>query len=173
MYKWRQEELTEVDLAESTSYDLTYGFYIWETRLSPILSHCGLRTICGALSRKQIPTRLVKMAEKPYPVQKSTTSFWRTNLHPLDSHRSTETLPTSADIVIIGAGYAGASVVHHLLEHESFSKRKPFVVILEAREACSGATGRNGGHLKPGTNDILYYLTYSVMTLVCSRSIHT
>jgi glycine/D-amino acid oxidase-like deaminating enzyme len=72
-----------------------------------------------------------------------------------------------ADIVIIGAGYAGASTVYHLLEKSNESPSEPSIVILEAREACSGATGRNGmisspeimlgiginlstgGHLKP------------------------
>lgn len=90
------------------------------------------------------------MSDKPYPVPNSTTSFWRTNLHSLDNHRSTDAVPSEADIVIIGAGYAGASVAHHLLENEQFTKSQPSIVILEAREACSGATGRNGGHLKPG-----------------------
>ncbi|KAL3457336.1 FAD dependent oxidoreductase [Aspergillus heterothallicus] len=78
----------------------------------------------------------------------SITSFWRTQPHPLDSHRSTEALPEESDIVIIGAGYAGASVTHHILEQTKDSK-VPSIVILEGREACSGATGRNGGHLKP------------------------
>ncbi|KAL3443965.1 FAD dependent oxidoreductase-domain-containing protein [Aspergillus insuetus] len=68
--------------------------------------------------------------------------------HALDSHRSTEILPTEADIVIIGAGYAGASVTHHILE-QAKDGQTPSIVILEGREACSGATGRNGGHLKP------------------------
>lgn len=81
-----------------------------------------------------------------FPVKDATTPFWRTQLDDLDNHRSTTELPAEADIVIIGAGYSGASVVHHLLEHKS---RPLTVVILEAREACSGATGRNGGHLKP------------------------
>lgn len=90
------------------------------------------------------------MSEKPYPVPNSTTSFWRTGLHSLDSHRSTEKLPPEADVVIIGAGYAGASIAHNLLRNESFANKKSSIVILEAREACSGATGRNGGHLKPG-----------------------
>lgn len=102
------------------------------------------------------------MAEKPYPVPNSTTSFWRTKLHGLDSHRSTEALPSSADIVIIGAGYTGASVVHHLLENEGFSKKQPSIVILEAREACSGATGRNGGHLKPGMDDVMQSLNMAI-----------
>ncbi|PVI03038.1 DAO-domain-containing protein [Periconia macrospinosa] len=80
----------------------------------------------------------------------STLSFWRSNPHALDDHRTTPDLPTSADIVIVGAGYAGASVAHHILAlQKSHNIQIPSIVILEAREACSGATGRNGGHLKP------------------------
>ncbi|KAJ5238567.1 hypothetical protein N7468_003186 [Penicillium chermesinum] len=80
------------------------------------------------------------------PVANSTTSFWRTTTHRLDRHRSTPDLPTESDIVIIGAGFAGASLAHFLLKD---NPSPPSVTILEAREACSGATARNGGHLKP------------------------
>ena len=60
----------------------------------------------------------------------------------MDSHRSTPELPQKCDIVIIGADYTGATIAYHLLdENESAG---PSMVILEAREACSGATGRNG-----------------------------
>ncbi|KAI7187117.1 FAD dependent oxidoreductase superfamily [Hortaea werneckii] len=89
------------------------------------------------------------MPTSSLPVADSTKPFWRSSPHELDNHRSTEQLPAAADIVIIGAGYAGASIAHHLLEQIGESSQKPRVVILEAREACSGATGRNGGHLKP------------------------
>ncbi|KAL2802184.1 FAD dependent oxidoreductase-domain-containing protein [Aspergillus granulosus] len=84
----------------------------------------------------------------PTLASNSITSFWRTQPHPLDSHRSTDTLPEEADIVIIGAGYAGASVTHHILD-QAKDGITPSIVILEGRQACSGATGRNGGHLKP------------------------
>lgn len=47
----------------------------------------------------------------------------------------------------------GASVAHHLLNDthgDSQGEQKyPSVVMLEAREACWGATGRNGGHCQP------------------------
>jgi glycine/D-amino acid oxidase-like deaminating enzyme len=73
------------------------------------------------------------------------TSFWRSSTKSIDEHRSTESLPDNADIVIIGAGFAGASIAHHLIEESDRHNRPiPSIVILEAREACSGATGRNG-----------------------------
>ncbi|KAL5119246.1 hypothetical protein ACEQ8H_002733 [Pleosporales sp. CAS-2024a] len=87
---------------------------------------------------------------KPFPVANAVPSYWREEVGSIDSHRSTTELPVEADIVVIGAGYAGASVVHHLVEESVRTKRSvPSILILEAREACSGATGRNGGHLKP------------------------
>ncbi|KAI1341681.1 FAD dependent oxidoreductase [Xylariaceae sp. FL0016] len=90
------------------------------------------------------------MAPSPLPVPDSTTSFWRSEPHSLDNHRSTPELPASVDIAIIGAGYAGASTTYHILKtYRERNLPAPSIVILEAREACSGATGRNGGQLKP------------------------
>lgn len=77
----------------------------------------------------------------PTPVPGSTESFWRTDLDELDSHRSTPDLPAETDVVIIGAGFSGASLAYYLYDD---NPDPPSVVILEAREACSGATGRNG-----------------------------
>ncbi|KAI2629070.1 FAD dependent oxidoreductase [Hypomontagnella submonticulosa] len=84
----------------------------------------------------------------PYPVPNATVPYWRTELHELDSHRSTPELPKKQDIVIVGAGFAGAALAHYLLK-DNTSSTQPSITILEAREACSGATARNGGHLRP------------------------
>ncbi|KAJ5113135.1 hypothetical protein N7456_001669 [Penicillium angulare] len=89
------------------------------------------------------------MTSKHIPVPNSTLPFWRTDPHPLDNYRSTETLPEKSDVVIIGAGYAGASVAHHILRNVKNGAKAPSITILEARQACSGATARNGGHMKP------------------------
>ncbi|CZR67456.1 uncharacterized protein PAC_17355 [Phialocephala subalpina] len=69
----------------------------------------------------------------------------------LISHRSTEALPAEADVVIIRSGITGASAAHWLYQDESDKELK--VVMLEAREACWGATGRNGGHCQPRIYD--------------------
>lgn len=85
------------------------------------------------------------MATTPcLPVPNATIPFWRTDLDPLDSHRSTEELPSHCDILVIGAGYAGASTVHHILKQQTSPLK---ILLLEAREACSGASGRNGMYL--------------------------
>lgn len=83
------------------------------------------------------------------PASHSTTSFWRANPHKLDNHRSTPDLPSAADILIIGAGFSGVACAYYLtLDSPSPA---PSITLLEARELCSGATGRNGGHVKPDT----------------------
>ncbi|KAK6063996.1 FAD dependent oxidoreductase [Seiridium cupressi] len=83
----------------------------------------------------------------PYPVANATASYWRSEPHALDEHRSTPQLPERSDVVIVGAGFCGATAAYCLLKESSPSR--PSVTVLEAREACSGATGRNGGHLRP------------------------
>lgn len=78
------------------------------------------------------------------PSENPSESFWHTQPSPLLlGHRTTRDLPTEADVVIIGSGITGASVAHHLLDHEEgvFVDGHD-VVMLEAREACWGATGR-------------------------------
>ncbi|WKT50679.1 FAD dependent oxidoreductase [Fusarium oxysporum f. sp. vasinfectum] len=87
------------------------------------------------------------MSSKPFPPPNGMTSFWRSSPGSLDNHRSTKELPSQCDILIIGAGYSGASLVTHMLSQPE-SKDKS-IVVLEARQLCSGATGRNGGHIKP------------------------
>ena len=83
--------------------------------------------------------------------------------HPLDSHRSTDSIPSESDIVVIGAGYAGVSTIYHLLQqHDQSSQPESSVVILEAREICSGASGvqltrpSSGLYLKRNQNVLLH-----------------
>lgn len=75
------------------------------------------------------------------PVTNPTTSYWQ---DPPDAEvadfRSAEGVPEVADTVIIGSGITGVSVAWGLLD----SGEKEKLVMLEARQAVSGATGRNG-----------------------------
>jgi glycine/D-amino acid oxidase-like deaminating enzyme len=77
------------------------------------------------------------------PVSSPTESYWQSPPHPFASYRSA--FPHSADVVVIGSGITGTSIAKTLFEHDPSLK----IVILEARNLCSGATGRNGGHIKP------------------------
>lgn len=83
------------------------------------------------------------------PVANPVASFWNAEKRPLDDHRTTPNLPETSDIVIIGAGFAGVATAYHLLKDNPNPPNS--IVLLEARSVCSGATGRNGGHVKPDT----------------------
>ncbi|KAL4948557.1 hypothetical protein BDW69DRAFT_189167 [Aspergillus filifer] len=79
-----------------------------------------------------------------FPVPQHATSFW-INQHPiqLDNKFKDAVLPTDVDVAIIGSGITGATIAYQL------SKQRPElrVAVLEDRGICTGATGRNGGHL--------------------------
>ena len=85
-----------------------------------------------------------------WPVPDPLPSCWIAETQPLDDFRSSDDLPSAADVVIIGSGFAGVATAYHLLND---NPDPPSIVLLEARKICSGATGRNGGHIKP---DLFY-----------------
>ncbi|CAF4315175.1 unnamed protein product, partial [Adineta steineri] len=74
----------------------------------------------------------------------STNSAWQVEKSPFSDYVSSE-FPTKSNIVIIGTGFTGISAAYHILN----SSPTASVTLLEARQVCSGATGRNGGHLTP------------------------
>ncbi|RDA93581.1 hypothetical protein CP533_6168 [Ophiocordyceps camponoti-saundersi (nom. inval.)] len=79
------------------------------------------------------------------PSVHSTRSLWHSEPSArLLGHRTTAELPAEADVVVVGSGITGAFAARELV------KGGKGVVMLEAREACWGATGRNGGHCQPG-----------------------
>ncbi|EIW86226.1 DAO-domain-containing protein [Coniophora puteana RWD-64-598 SS2] len=92
------------------------------------------------------------------PAANPTTSFWLVPPSPIATHVSSETVPLQADVVVIGSGITAASFARTLLDYRASSSggaseaqgsQTMSVVMLEARETCSGATGRNGGHINP------------------------
>ncbi|KAF8542722.1 FAD dependent oxidoreductase [Trichophaea hybrida] len=91
------------------------------------------------------------MAEPPtsdpgLPNPSSTHSFWHTPPSSfLHAHRTTASLPSSVKTIIIGSGISGSMLYHHL---HSLGLSNA-TLMLEARNTCWGATGRNGGHCKP------------------------
>ncbi|KNB09434.1 hypothetical protein FOXG_10012 [Fusarium oxysporum f. sp. lycopersici 4287] len=82
------------------------------------------------------------MCPASFPPLEGMSSFWRTDLGNLDNHQSTAELPTCVDIAIIGAGYSAAATLTHILATTPAADR-PSILVLEARQLCSGATGRN------------------------------
>ncbi|KAK0444908.1 FAD dependent oxidoreductase [Desarmillaria tabescens] len=79
------------------------------------------------------------------PVPNPTTPFWSIPASPIQKEGSSAALPASADVVIIGSGITGTAFVRTLLDADGSLD----VVMLEARDACSRATARNGGHVTP------------------------
>ncbi|OAP65476.1 hypothetical protein AYL99_01448 [Fonsecaea erecta] len=100
------------------------------------------------MAESSAPSLLHKLAARlnrdpGTPVETPTESFWQVPRQAFADQQS-ETLPKEADVIIIGSGIAGISVAQHLLHLQPSQK----ITILEARSAISGATGRNGGHIK-------------------------
>ena len=80
------------------------------------------------------------------PHANPTKALWQEPLAAMADLRSTKELPQEAEVVIIGSGITGAAVAWNLLT--DMDSPLGSVVMLEARQACSGATGRNGTCLR-------------------------
>ena len=57
-------------------------------------------------------------------------------------------LPTTADIIVIGSGISGPSAAYTILNQSDKPGISPEIVVLETRDLCTGATGRNSDHVK-------------------------
>jgi hypothetical protein len=84
------------------------------------------------------------------PVSNSLPSYWTANFNSsLTYAGSTAPLPREADVVVVGSGLTGTSAVHELVERllanpvkdEEGNVETTRVIVLEAREFSSGATG--------------------------------
>lgn len=82
----------------------------------------------------------------PYP--DSSLSYWHrtTRAFPLLNSNDTVPVPSHSKYVIIGAGLTGALIAFSLLEAGVTGSQ---ILLIEAREAVSGSTGRNAGHCRP------------------------
>ncbi|KAF1955912.1 FAD dependent oxidoreductase-like protein [Byssothecium circinans] len=84
-------------------------------------------------------------------------SYWHEPKSPLANVIEPETENPAApyDYAIIGSGISGAAIAYNLLYSSTSNAASPRIAMLEAREICGGATGRNGGHMKAAS-----YRTY-------------
>ncbi|KAI1790486.1 FAD dependent oxidoreductase [Ganoderma leucocontextum] len=78
------------------------------------------------------------------PVDHPTLPLWTVPRAQIPSD-DTGGFPEHVDVVIIGSGITGTSFAYNALAREAGLN----VAMLEARDVCSGATGRNGGHINP------------------------
>jgi monoamine oxidase len=80
-----------------------------------------------------------------YPETPETSlSYWQREFRDTISEGLDKTaLPSNVDVVIIGTGVTGAAAAYRLAKEEPGLT----VAVVEARGFCSGATGRNGGHI--------------------------
>ena len=83
------------------------------------------------------------LSDPGLPASSATESYWQEPQNTQLRNRQSRCLPDQQDIVIIGSGITGASVAWHLLKGVVTDK----ITVLDAREICSGATGRNGGRV--------------------------
>ncbi|CAN9228441.1 unnamed protein product [Alternaria alternata] len=96
----------------------------------------------------------LKRASQPpgLPSPKPSQPYWLNDPpYPELVNVSSPELPQTADVAIIGSGIAGAAVAQSLL-HERRRRNictNEKVIVFDARQLCSGATARNGGHIKP------------------------
>lgn len=82
----------------------------------------------------------------PIAMPRDRTPHWLKGPHPLGNHQSRPDLPLSADIVVIGAGLTGASAAYHLSRAAELRGLK--VVVLDAGDPGTQASGRNGGNFE-------------------------
>ena len=80
------------------------------------------------------------------PVNKPLPSYWHSPKSPLANviEPETDKPMQPCDYAIIGSGISGTMIAYNLLK----TQPNAHIIMLDAREICSGATGRNGGHTK-------------------------
>ncbi|KUI66356.1 putative oxidoreductase OrdL [Cytospora mali] len=83
------------------------------------------------------------------PVADPCLSFWQqsTRSFPHLNANADTPLPPSAKYLIIGSGISGALTAFELIHSAGIPAGD--IVVLEAREAASGASSRNAGHVRP------------------------
>ena len=70
--------------------------------------------------------------------------YWFRSPHPFANFQSRDSLPSTCDVVVIGAGLTGASAAYHLGD----SSPESTVVVLDRGDPACEASGRNGGNFE-------------------------
>ncbi|CZT19602.1 uncharacterized protein RCC_05453 [Ramularia collo-cygni] len=117
------------------------------THPSPAMAPHAEEPLSQLSPAQQQPT--TKKGHSSLPVPNPCLSYWHrtTRAFPYLNHNSTTPIPTSKiKYLIIGSGLAGSLTAYTLLQK---GIPPPSILILEARESVSGASGRNAGHVRP------------------------
>ncbi|KAK0444904.1 uncharacterized protein EV420DRAFT_986753 [Desarmillaria tabescens] len=109
-----------------------------------LLLQVAIDTIREMVSSYRRVTKQIKQSPG-LPVSNPITPFWSIPASPIQKEGSSAALPASADVVITGSGITGTAFACTLLDTDESLD----VMMLEARDACSGATAWNGGHITP------------------------
>lgn len=91
-------------------------------------------------------------------------SFWQrtTRAFPLLHANRDTPVPSRSKYVVIGSGISGGLTAFELIEA---GVKGEDIIIIEAREAASGASSRNAGHVRPGTQlycDVIFTFPFLI-----------
>jgi glycine/D-amino acid oxidase-like deaminating enzyme/CRP-like cAMP-binding protein len=95
---------------------------------------------------QQLLARLGVVSSMPIGMPLDREPYWLRAPHPLANYQSHALLPSSADVVIIGAGLTGASTAYHLRAEARNQGLR--VVVLDRGDPACEASGRNGGNFE-------------------------
>ncbi|CAK4031341.1 FAD dependent oxidoreductase [Lecanosticta acicola] len=101
-----------------------------------------------SLERPKEPVTINHGGYRSLPVANPCLSYWHrtTRAFPYLNHNQDSPVPSQAKYLIIGSGLAGTLTAWSLIERGIPGNE---ILVLEAREAVSGASGRNAGHCRP------------------------
>jgi FAD dependent oxidoreductase len=92
---------------------------------------------------------------RPIGLPRDDQPFWLRSGNPLAGFRTGPKLPEIADVVVIGAGLAGASTAYHLAD--TVREKKWRAVVLDQGDPAGEASGRNGGNFELIPENVLGY----------------
>jgi glycine/D-amino acid oxidase-like deaminating enzyme len=95
------------------------------------------------------PSFIVSRPSSSLPHPSPSLSYWHhtTPNFPYRHHNSTTPVPSTSVYTILGSGLSGVLLAFALIHTHHIPASH--ILILEARHAVSGATGRNAGHVRP------------------------
>ena len=99
----------------------------------------------ASLEFQTIAAEIGAKVQSPIQLPRDDTPFWLMDSGEFATFRSSDRLPKKADVVVIGAGLTGSSAAYHLRE---LARAGHKVVVLEAGQPASQASGRNGGNFQ-------------------------